>query len=430
MRVLVLGGYGLIGREIARAGLEAGHKVTGLGRSAARGRSVLPEIEWIGADIARLTTPADWVPYLRDVDAVVNAAGALQDGLLDRVARVQRDAVLALIRACERAGIRRFIQISAPGVSPEASTLFYRTKAAADAGLKASGLDWTIFRPGLVLSPTAYGGTALVRMLAGFPVIQPIALADTCIQTVPVRTVGQAVVAALSGHFIRTEIDLVEDAPHRLGEIVAAFRAWLGFRPARAQWPVPGFLAFALATAGDAAGWLGWRPALRSTAFRVLREGVRGDPAPWRDAMGAPVPALVQSLRTMPATAQERLYARAQLLFPVLVLTLSAFWIASGAIGLWRRDVAAGILDGVFPEPLALALVVAGGCVDLAIGAAILFRPALRLACGAAILVSLAYLALGTVFMPHLWADPLGPFVKIFPGLALALACAGLAEGR
>jgi len=60
----------------------------------------------------------------------------------------------------------------------------------------------------------------------------------------------------------------------------------------------------------------------------------------------------------------------------------------------------------------------------------VLYRPVLRFACFAAIVVSLGYLVGGTVLTPHLWADPLGVFVKVFPGIGLALAVASIAEER
>jgi hypothetical protein len=37
---------------------------------------------------------------------------------------------------------------------------------------------------------------------------------------------------------------------------------------------------------------------------------------------------------------------------------------------------------------------------------------------------------LGTIVAPALWADPLGPFVKIVPGLTLALLVLATAEDR
>ena len=52
------------------------------------------------------------------------------------------------------------------------------------------------------------------------------------------------------------------------------------------------------------------------------------------------------------------------------------------------------------------------------------------LAALAAVLVSLAYLAGSAILAPHLWADPLGPMVKVFPAIALSLTVWTLTEAR
>jgi nucleoside-diphosphate-sugar epimerase len=62
MRVLVLGGYGLIGLPAILKLVGAGHEVTGLGRSVKTIRISYPEVAWIEQDIARLRNAADWLP--------------------------------------------------------------------------------------------------------------------------------------------------------------------------------------------------------------------------------------------------------------------------------------------------------------------------------------------------------------------------------
>jgi len=432
MRVLVLGGYGLIGLEIIRRLRADGFSVTGLGRTVAKGRRVAPDVRWIGADIAALATPEAWRPHLVDIDAVVNASGALQDGARDNLAAVQDEAIRALIAACEAMTVSRFIQISAPGATADASTVFLRTKAAADAALRASALRWTIFKPGLVISANAYGGTALMRMLAAFPLVQPLVLGEAHVKTVAADDVGDAVAFALAHDqtTVRRDFDLVEQQSHTLRDVVAAFRAWLGFPPARAQIDLPRFAGFAIARGADLAGWLGWRSPLRTTALRVLAEDVEGDASDWEAVRGRALKPLEATLRSLPSTMQERVSARATLVFPVLVLTLALFWLASGVIGFWRADDAARVLDGVLPPGVAMTLVIGGAVLDALIGAGLLIRKYTRSAALGAIFVSVAYLVSGTVLTPHLWADPLGPLVKIFPAIALALAVVALAEER
>jgi len=424
VKILVLGGYGLIGLSITKVLLAAGHEVTGLGRSLAKGRAAAPEAGWIARDLSRMTEEAAWADVLAGVDVVVNAAGVLQDGINDDVMAVQRDAVRAMAAACKNAGVRQIVQVSAPGVSESSDTVFYRSKAEGDAAVKAGGVDWVIFRPGLVLSPQAYGGTALLRQLAAVPLVQPVMLADADIRTVHVEDVAAAVVRAVEDGLTDVDADLLSSEPTRLEDLILAIRSWLGFAPPKAVIRAPYFLGALTARVGDLAGWLGWRPALRTTSLKVLGKGVTGNAEQW------PVRGLADTLRALPSTVQERTYARTALLYPFLLLILSAFWLTSGIIGWVQQSAAMAVFGDDMPVALAKVFVLGGSVADIAIGAALLFRPLTRPAALASVLVSLGYLIGSAVFAPHLWADPLGPMVKVFPAIALGLTVWTLTESR
>lgn len=424
MKILVLGGYGLIGLSITKALLAAGHEVTGLGRSAAKGRAAAPQADWVSRDLSQMTDEAGWADVLAGMDVVVNAAGVLQDGMNDRVMAVQRDAVQAMAAACKAAGVRQIIQISAPGVSTSSDTVFYRSKAEGDAAVKGSGVHWVIFRPGLVLSPQAYGGTSLLRQLAAVPLVQPVMLGDADIRTVHVDDVADAVVRAVEKGLTELDADLLSAEPTRLEDLILAIRSWLGFTPPRAVIRTPYFLGALTARLGDIAGWLGWRPALRTTSLKVLGRGVTGNAEQW------PVRNLPDTLSALPSTVQERTYARTALLYPFLLLILSIFWIVSGVIGWAQQSAAMAVFGPDMPAAFAKAFVLGGGVADIAIGAALLIRPLTRPAALAAVLVSLAYLAGSAILAPHLWADPLGPMVKVFPAIALSLMVWTLTEAR
>ena len=424
MKILVLGGYGLIGLSITKALIAAGHEVTGLGRSVRKGEAAAPQATWIGRDLSHMTEAEDWTHVLAGMDVVVNAAGVLQDGLNDHVMAVQRDAVKALAAACTPAGVRQIIQISAPGVSESSDTVFYRSKAEGDAAVKASGVSWVIFRPGLVLSPQAYGGTSLLRQLAAVPLVQPVMLADADIRTVHVDDVAAAVVRAVDDGLTGVDADLLSSEPTRLEDLILSIRSWLGFAPPKAVIRTPYFLGALTARMGDLAGWLGWRPALRTTSLRVLGKGVTGNAAQW------PVRTLSDTLSALPSTVQERTYARTALLYPILLLILAAFWIISGIIGWAQQSAAMAVFGPDMPPATAKAFVLGGAVADIAIGVALLIRPLTRPAALVAVLVSLAYLAGSAILAPHLWADPLGPMVKVFPAVALSLTVWTLTEAR
>ena len=429
-RAVVLGGYGLIGSACLRALKSAGFTVTGIGRDTDAARRVDPDGDWLIRDIAT-SSAADWTRDLAGVDVVVNASGALQDGARDNLKAIHETAITALIEGLTNQKAR-FIQISAVGVDVDAPTAFMATKARGDAALMESPLDWIILRPSLVLGRAAYGGTALLRAAAAMPVIGFQVLPQTPVQTVALDDVAAAVVQAAKGSIAtQTLADLTAADVHSFKSLTAKMRVWLGFVPWRFTMTVPPLLLTPTGKIADALGWLGWRSPLRSTALKVLAEGIKGDPAPWHAAGGTPCRSLETTLRDMPATLQDRWFSRLYLLFPIAIATLSIFWLLSGLIGIAQSDIAIDVLTTRGVDPLLAGFAVfGGGLIDVILGAAILLRRYARRACGAMIAVSLGYLLAGTFMTPDIWADPLGPFVKVLPGVTLAAMVMALLDDR
>jgi uncharacterized protein YbjT (DUF2867 family) len=429
LRVLILGGYGFIGREIANRLTGSGHELVVLGRNAKLAQRLFPNAEVIAADLAKPRPDSFWNEGLDNIDAVVNASGALQTGARDNLDAVHHHSIASLVRACEASGIERFVQISSVGANRDATTEFMRSKARGDERVSSSPLSWIIVRPGLVIGPNAYGGTALIRMLASVPLVQPMAWGDAPIQTLSVADLTTVVLDAIEGRLPeREQFDLVEEVPHSLRDVIGEFRRWLGFEKARMEVRVPRVLLHGMAKIADALGYLGWRSPLRTTTLRVLSEGVIGDP----NAFGAIDPRrlsdLRQTLDDLPSTLQERWFARLYLALPATLAVLVLFWTLTGLIALFNIEEtirAAGL-----SENAGRVAAVSGAILDISLGAAILYRPWSRIVCWGMGAVTVLYLALGTVLRPDLWSDPLGPFLKVIPILMLTLIAALLLEDR
>ncbi|WP_457153592.1 SDR family oxidoreductase [Mesorhizobium sp. P5_C1] len=431
MKVLVLGGYGLIGEAVVGRLLRDGHHVAGLGRNVVDAERRWPAVRWIAADMSRLLAAEHWLPVVTGMDAIVNAAGALQDGPRDRLDAIHRHSVVALVAACEQAGVHRIVQISAIGADLSSSDAFFNSKAQGDRAVASSALEWTILRPGLVIAPAAYGGTALLRALAAFPAFIPAVMSRQPIQTVAVTDVAEAVSRAVAGSLPpRTAVDLVEAQARPLADVLLAFRAWLGLPQAKVV-PVPAIVGRLAAVTADGLGLLGWRSPLRSAALAALARGVTGNAGPWNQICGHPLQPLEATLAAMPAHVQERWFARLWLAKPVIFGCLALFWLASGIIGLIRQDEAASILvsRGVSAK-LADMSVLAGSAADILAGAAVLVRPFARPALLAMIAITLFYLAASTLLVPGLWLAPLGPLVKTIPMLCLVLVALAVLDER
>jgi len=431
LTILIVGAYGLIGCGIAQRLAGDGHTIVGLGRDIGTGERVIPSIRWHAADLRTLTNAIAWQPFLTGVDAVVNCSGALQDGPDDDLEVVHHHAVAALAQACVSAKAN-LIQISAAGVHADAPSPFLASKARGDAAIQKAGGHYHIFRPGLVLANHSYGGTTMLRMLAAFPVIHPIAVPNAKVQTIALDDVAKAVSAAVANKIPRGFVgDLVEAEVHSLRDLVAAMRGWLGFAPARYVVETPLAVMQFVAKAADGLGKLGWRSPLRSTAVTVLTNGVTGVPADLSRFGVPPAKSLHETLASMPAGVEDRMFARMALVTPVIISTLIVFWFLSGVIGFLRMNEAAQVLNNAgWPSALAVTSVLFWAFVDIAIAAGLAFRRLAKLACWGAIGVSLFYLAASSVIVPHLWLDPLGPLVKVLPGMALALVARIALETR
>jgi uncharacterized protein YbjT (DUF2867 family) len=429
MRVMILGAYGLLGGYVVARLVEDGHDVVGVGRDIASARRRFPQASWVAADLGG-TSVSDWTQLLDGVGAVVNCAGALQDSPRDDLRAVHVEGVRSLVAACSIAGVRRFVQISAVGVE-RGDGQFGRTKRDADALLSLSDLDWIILRPGLVLAPAAYGGSALLRGLAAFPGVIPALHARALVQTVSVADVAEAVSRALQqSGASRVTCDLVADEETSLADVLRALRRWLGL-PERPVAEPPAALGCIVAKAADALAFLGWRSPLRSAALLQLAGGVRGRAEDAERFLGFRPRSLVRSLGAWPSGVQERWFARLYFVKPLTVACLAAFWATSGVVGLFQTSAAVALLAGAgFTPKLAQLFVVIGSLVDLLLAGLVVVRRAAPTALRGMITVTLGYLAAATIWLPALWSDPLGPLVKSVPAALLALAALAMMDER
>jgi uncharacterized protein YbjT (DUF2867 family) len=410
MKIAVIGGTGLIGSAIVAHLSSRGHSVVSMSRSAGVARETT-----ISVDLNKAMSPSYWLPHLNGVEAVVNCAGVLQDSPIDSTSMVHHRGIATLFAACEQLKIRRVIHFSAIGVDRETPSAFSETKLSGDQALMERDLDWIILRPSVVIGRAAYGANALMRGLAALPVV-PVMPNTGQLQIILLEDVVRTVEHFLEpGAPTQKIVELV--GPHRYSflEVVSLIRRWCRWPPAR-ELQLPNFASSLLYKFGDMISLLGWSPPVRSTAEREIRRGAVGSLEGMQRLELQPK-GLPEFFASEPASVQERWFARMYLLKPALFVVLSLFWISTAFVSLgpgW--DYGMGLMrEGGVEGGSAALTVVAGALSDLAIGLAIAYRPTSRYGLYAAILISFTYAIIGTILVPRLWADPLGPMLKIWP---------------
>lgn len=167
-RVAIVGGHGQVARQLIRVLRRADHDAVALVRT----EEYRDELEGLGAemrllDIERQDADA-FAAAFEGCGAVVFAAGGGPDGNIERKRTVDLEGSLKSIEGARKAGIDRFVQISAinvddpvPADTGEVWKAYVEAKRDADAALRASGLAWTIIRPGRLTDDPATGRVSL-----------------------------------------------------------------------------------------------------------------------------------------------------------------------------------------------------------------------------------------------------------------------------
>jgi uncharacterized protein YbjT (DUF2867 family) len=143
MQVLVVGGTGTLGRQIARRALDDGHQVRCMVRTPRKAAFLQ---EW-GCELTRgnLLEP-DSLDYALDgVDAVIDAATSRPDDPKS-IYITDWDGKVNLLRACERAEVKRFVFLSLLGAHRHRSVPLMDIKACTENLLESSDFDYTILQ--------------------------------------------------------------------------------------------------------------------------------------------------------------------------------------------------------------------------------------------------------------------------------------------
>ena len=426
-KILVLGASGLIGRFVTDDLRARGFSVVAIARHFSPSQKVnaldheMPVMSMDAMALVRLISD-------HAVDVVVNCLGVLQDGPGSDTSAVHRDFVERLLGAIGGSGRAiRLVHISIPGAAADDRTAFSQTKREAERLIAASGVPYAILRPGFVIAPSAYGGSAMLRALAALPIALPAIETATPFQPVAVEDVV-ATIAWLASRDIGDDStnaviwDLMQPQPVTLGGVIEQFRASFG-TPKSARFTPPAFLIDFGAKLGDLVSYLGWMPPLRSTAIAELRRGVAGDPQPWMIATGIVPTTAAQAVGQRGASIQDKWFARLYLIKALMIASLTLFWTVSGFIALFiSYDAAVGILRSHgFPSSLVAPVTILTSLMDMSIGVLIAFRRTSAFGLIAGILASLGYMAGAAILTPDLWIEPLGALVKTGPAIVLML---------
>jgi len=196
-KILVTGGTGFVGRRIVHALRAEERPVRALVRDLRRGEGLRAwGCELLHGDVADAETlrrAADGCEAIVHLVAIIAGRPAVFE-------RVMAQATRDLVAAAADAGARRFVLMSALGTSERSKALvpYYRAKWAMEQAVRASGLDFTIFRPSFVFGRDGGILPTFIRQVRLLPVVPVVGDGTRRLQPIWVDDVASFFTGAVS----------------------------------------------------------------------------------------------------------------------------------------------------------------------------------------------------------------------------------------
>lgn len=415
MRILVTGATGYLGRHIVKQLAREHYELVLTSRREHAGED---GYDWRCIDYATAQTPEVWGDIVENIDIAINAVGIFQEAKRQTFEALHDKGARALFEACQDAGVKRIIQISALGTDETATSDYHLSKKRADDALvhgaeNGSSLEWVILRPSLIIGEDGESWR-LFKALAALPVVPVIGDGRQPLQPVVIEDVVKAVLEAVNRpDAAGCRINLVGDECLSLENYLQMLSRWMEDRTF-CSIHIPYGLAGPLAMAGQLCGEL----PLNRAAISMLREARIFEGEDCKRKLGFEPRGVSEFLKKNQSHHHDRLTARLYFLGPVLRLSLAFMWVMAGVVSIF-----------FYPEEQSLSLLAMLGITGSAGVAALYGAAVLDMLLGLALLVkyqikTVAMVQIGVIvfytlvlswIMPALWADPFGALVKNIP---------------
>lgn len=172
MRIAITGGTGFVGGHLAQRLAAEGHDVVVLARGVDRREraqvtTATPGITYVRASVADV----DWLrSAFEGCDAVAHCAGINREIGTQTYDAIHVEGTRNVVAAAEAAGVRRLALMSFLRARPACGSAYHESKWAAEEIVRASSLEWTVLKPGMVYGRGDHFTDHLSHALHTFPV--------------------------------------------------------------------------------------------------------------------------------------------------------------------------------------------------------------------------------------------------------------------
>jgi uncharacterized protein YbjT (DUF2867 family) len=284
VKIAITGGTGFLGRNVARGLAANGHEIVLLARGCDRTDPNI--LQLAGSRFVR--TGLDDVDRLSDAfrgaSVIVHCAGINRESGRQTYRRVHVDGTRNVVEAARDAGVRKIILISFLRARPDCGSGYHESKWAAEEIVRASGLDYTILKCGVIYGRGDHMLDHLSHAFYTFPLFAFVGFRDKPIRPNAVEDVARIInAAAIDGALSRRTVAVVGPEQLTLRQAVRRVAHVVGRHPL--LFPMPVWFHYIL-------GWFVERimavPLVSTAQVQMLSEGL-AEPAPPCDLVPAPL---------------------------------------------------------------------------------------------------------------------------------------------
>jgi NADH dehydrogenase len=267
MKVAITGGTGFVGRHLAERLLGEGHEVVLISRHPGKPAGPPDHATWAASD---LSDPDILAAAFSRCNAVAHCAGINRELGSQTFARVHVEGTRRVVEAAQRAGVGRIALMSFLRARPNCGSAYHESKWAAEEIVRASGLDYTIIKAGMVYGRGDHMLDHLSHALHTLPLLATVGFREKAIRPLAIDDLVQVLQAALiEGRLPRKTVALAGAEELLLSEAAGRVAQVLG----RRAWIFPAPILFHRLLA-QVCEWTMKVPLVAKAQVQILIEGV------------------------------------------------------------------------------------------------------------------------------------------------------------
>jgi uncharacterized protein YbjT (DUF2867 family) len=268
MKLAITGGTGFAGRHLAER-FEADADANGSANDVVLvSRRTGVDVDDVDA-LTRAFTGCEVVAHFAGINREIGA---------QTYERVHVRGTAAVIEAAQRAGVKKIVMLSFLRARPSCGSAYHESKFAAEELVRASGLDFTILKAGMIYGHGDHLIDHLSRTVATIPLFAAVGLREKPIRPIPISDLVDIAVGAVMGRMPRATVAVTGAEELMLSEAVRRVARVVG----RRVWvtPAPVWAHYVLAQLTELTMTV---PLIAKAQVRMLSEGVASAAPPAAD---------------------------------------------------------------------------------------------------------------------------------------------------